>query len=148
MKLTRLLCGLVVALAAFGADVGDWAAVARIVPGTPVEVISGQLQRTSGRILRATADEIAVETGQGASVIARPAVRRVSLLRGSRQRRVLLGTAIGAAVGAAALSIWAGAGDIDIRRDYVVGAGLAVGAAAGAGVGAATAGPVTIYRAR
>lgn len=79
-------------------------------------------------------------------MIAKTDVVRVSLVKSGRKRRALLGLALGAGAGAAALALAAQAGDIDIRRDLIAGAGAVAGGGIGAPVGASTGGPATIYR--
>ncbi|MEZ5367361.1 MAG: hypothetical protein R2748_34725 [Bryobacterales bacterium] len=146
MSWTKLLLGLAMAVAGFGEDPGDWAAVTLLSPGSRVEVVHGQLRKASGRFAGASMEEVRIETDAGVVAIARDAVVRVSRPGRSRKRRALIGAAIGAAAGAGVAALGANAGDIDIRRDYVVGAGVALGAGVGAGVGAASGGPVTVYR--
>jgi hypothetical protein len=129
-------------------DSSDWDALSRLDSGTRVEVIHGNLQRTQGTLSLITADELTIQTESGLQTLPRADIRRVSVPAKSKKKRILMSMAIGAAAGAAVTYLGAESGDIDIRRDYVVGAGLAAGAAAGAGIGALTVGPKTIYRAR
>lgn len=147
MKLIRRLLGYAFATTVAAANLGDWTSVTRVSAGTQIEVIHGRLRRTSGVLVAATAEDITVETAMGSTVIARSEVRRVSLIRHSKKKRILLATAIGAGIGAAAAAIGVHSGDIDIRHDYVVAAGLVAGGGVGAVIGAASSGPVTIYRA-
>jgi hypothetical protein len=130
-----------------GAEPGDWNAVTQAPRGALVEVIHGGLKRATGVLMEATAESVTIRTDAGSSSFARANVRRLSIVKKSRKKRALLGAAIGAGAGAAAMALSANVGDIDIRRDIVVGVGAALGAAAGAGFGALSGGPETIYRA-
>lgn len=148
MSIKRILfLFLFVGLAVSHGEARAWDALAQLPAGATVEVIHGGLKRASGTLVEATSEGITVRTADGINVIARNDVRRVSVMRKSRKKRALLGAAMGAGVGALALALGANSGDIDIRRDIVVGAGAAAGADLGAAVGAATGGPETIYRA-
>ena len=125
----------------------DWSSVSRLAGGTPVEVIHGNLKRAQGTLAGATADSITLRTDTGDATIPRTDVKRVSVRSASRSKRALIGAAIGSVALGAVAAIGAHTGDIDIRRDLVFGAGALAGAAGGAGIGAATSGPQTIYRA-
>lgn len=134
--------------AAMGGDTGSWEAVTQAPRGATVEVIHAQVKRATGTLVDATEEGITIETTTGISLVARREVRRVSLVRKSRKKRALLGAVLGAAAGAAALALGASAGNIDIQRGLVTGAGAALGAGIGGAFGAMTGGSETIYRAR
>ena len=114
--------------------------------GTRVEVTHNRLNRSQVALVHVTDSEIIIGGDAGSTTIARAEVMRVTVTTRSRRHRALLGLAIGAGVGALAMLASAKSGDIDIRRDYLAGGGAIVGAGAGAAIGAATAGPVTVYR--
>jgi uncharacterized protein YcfJ len=124
----------------------DWSRVAALSPGVSVQIVHHGLKQDSGRLVDATSDRIEIDTASGSLQLSKADVRRVSVSRKSRKNRTLIGLGLGAAAGAAILAIGASSGDIDIRRDLVTGAGAVVGGTAGAAIGAATAGPETIYR--
>lgn len=124
-----------------------WRDVERLKPGTRIDVIHGNLARTSGAIDHVTAEGITLRLASGDSFIARAAVKRVSTVSMTRKRRALIGTAVGGGAMAIVSLIAARSGDYDLRHDYVVGAATVLGAGIGAGVGALTGGPRTIYRA-
>ena len=125
----------------------EWGKVFAVAPGAKVEVVHGNLQRAVGAFVEATDDSVTVSSASGTSTIARADVRRFTIQNKSRKKRTLMGLAIGAAAGAAALAIGANSGDIDIRRDWVVAAGALTGGGLGAAAGAFSGGPETIYRA-
>jgi hypothetical protein len=129
------------------ADNSNWDRVSQLPAGTPVEVIYGSLKRANGTVTEANQTAIGVQTDAGTVSIARTDAKRISVTTRSRKKNALIGMAIGAGIGAAALTIGAKAGDIDFRHAWIAAGGAVVGAGAGAGVGALTAGPVTIYRA-
>lgn len=124
----------------------DWNRVVELPVGARVEVIHSGLKRSQGEVVRVTDSEITLRGDAGSPTILRGEVRSVTVSRRSRTRRVLLGLAIGASVGALTTVVSAQSGDIDIRRDYIAGAGALVGGGAGAAIAAVTAGPITIYR--
>ena len=123
-----------------------WDRVAALPPGTRVEVIHGSLKRLQGQVVRSSPADITVQGSANPETVAKADVVRVSTMEKSRRKRALLGLAIGAAAGAAVFVASANAGDVDIRRDLIAGAGGAAGGGVGALVGAATGGPKTIYR--
>ncbi|MBX9602949.1 MAG: hypothetical protein K2X35_18235 [Bryobacteraceae bacterium] len=127
-------------------EVTTWDRVTALRPGTKVEVIHGNLKRLQGQVVRTSAADITVQGSATPETVAKVDVVRVSTIENSRKKRALLGLAIGAAAGAAAFVVGANAGDVDIRRDLIAGAGGAAGGGVGALVGAATGGPKTIYR--
>lgn len=127
-------------------EVTSWDRVASLRPGTRVEVIHGNLKRLHGHVVRTSAADITVQTSANPETVAKVDVVRVSTRENSLKKRALLGLAIGAAAGAAVFVVGGNAGDIDIRRDLMAGAGAAAGGGVGALVGAATGGPKTIYR--
>lgn len=131
-----------------GADPDPWAGVTRLPAGTHVEVIHGKLSRLRGPVLASSPESLIVQSETGRVELPRKEILRVSVHGNGRKKRALTGLALGAAAGAAVFAIGATTGDIDIRRDLVVGAGALAGGGIGAAVGAATAGPRTIYRAR
>jgi hypothetical protein len=134
---------------AFAANENDWENVRKLSPGTKVEVIHHGLKQMSGTLTATTADSLTIqEAGSSTGTTVGVAdVTRVSTARGSRKKHTLIGMAIGAGATAALFAIGASTGDIDIRRDIVVGGGAAIGAAAGAGIGAALPTAKVIYRA-
>lgn len=89
---------------------------------------------------RTSAADITLQVGTNPETVAKVDVVRVSTNEKNRQKRALLGLAIGAAV------FVAGAGDVDNRRCLIAGAGGAAGGGMGALVGAETAGSKTVYR--
>ncbi|MFN0100734.1 MAG: hypothetical protein ACKV2U_01455 [Bryobacteraceae bacterium] len=129
------------------AESNDWSRVAGLRAGTPVEVIHGSMKRAAGTVTEANDSGIGIETRNGTVSILRAETKRVTITTHSRKKRALIGMAIGAGAGAAAMTIAAKTADIDLRHDWIAAAGAVLGGAAGAGVGALTGGPVTIYRA-
>jgi hypothetical protein len=124
----------------------DWSAITRIASGTRVEIIHGALKLSTGELLDSTDEMLTLRTDGGTRVIPRIEVKRVSVIRHSRKKRMLIGMAAGAGAGAAIMLIGAEAGDVDIRYDYLMGAGAVLGGAIGAGVGSLVGGPETVYR--
>lgn len=146
IRIAAALVG-VLAMNAWSAEgENEWSRVVALPTGARVEVIHSGLKRSQGELVRVSDSEIAVRSDAGSTTITRAEVRRVTVNSRSRKRRALIGLAIGAGVGALVTVGAARSGDIDIRRDYVAGAGAVVGAGAGAAIGAATGGPVTVYR--
>ena len=139
----------VIGIATLQAEQGpsDWSAVNAVASGTRMEIVHGSLKRSSGTMVSSTGDSVTLATEAGTSVIPRGEVKRASIIRHSRKKRILIGMAIGAGAGAAIMAIGAQAGDIDLRYDYLMGAGAALGGGIGAGVGSVVGGPLTIYRA-
>ena len=134
---------------AFAANDSDWENVRKLSPGTRVEIIHHGLKQMGGTLVATTSDSVTVrESGSAAETsVAKADVTRISTARGSRKKHTLIGMAIGAGATAALFAVGASTGDIDIRRDIVVGGGAAIGAAAGAGIGAALPTAKVIYRA-
>lgn len=150
MTIRVLLIGLGAGVGALLAqnDRSDWSRVAGLAAGTRVEVIHGNLKRLQGSVVAASSGDITVQTRDTRETVGKGDVLRISIAEGSRKKRALLGMALGAAAGGVALAAGAQAGDIDIRRDVMAGAGAAAGGGIGALIGAATGGPRTIYRRR
>jgi hypothetical protein len=142
LSMTTLLCILLLAAAE-----GSWSQVESLAAETKIQVVKRDRKSLSGEFVRATANEIVVNSGGQAITVPQADVVRVSRSAG-RARNAILGAAIG--VGAAAvlggilrtrLNNEAGNGD------QALGVALAAGAGAGAGIGASMMHFETIYRA-
>src|SRR5262245_19785311 len=108
MRIGQTLWLLAVTVAAAnGAERRDWNAVTQAPRGAQVEVIHSGLKRARGVLVEATAESITVQAEAGPTSIARADVSRVSILKRLRMNRTLVGAAIGAGVGAAAMALGA-----------------------------------------
>jgi len=125
----------------------DWNSVSGLKAGTRIEVVHGNFKRSTGALTGATPDGITLTTGAGEVMVSRAEVKRISTASLSRKKRTLIGLAVGSGGMAIAAAIGAQAGDIDIRRDVVVGAAALAGGSVGAAIGAISGGPRTLYRA-
>jgi len=131
VRLVALIMGLSLWSAASGGEPEptSWDRVFIVPPGTMVEVIFGSLKRVQGDLVSISPEEITVQGEGPRAVIAKTDVVRVSLVKSGRKQRALLGLALDAGAGAAVLALGAHAGDIDIRRDLIAGAGAVAGGA-------------------
>jgi hypothetical protein len=106
--------------------------LSRLEAGVRILIVEGSDRESTGRFIRATADEITIDTDRGEQQFAREQVRAVAL----KERFTQIGTFVGAAVGAAigADHYCRGAGDHPECADAMVlygGIGCGIGALGG-----------------
>lgn len=119
---------------AYGAEKNDWANVEALHRGARIGVVEVGLKRVEGRFAGADGTAIRLESG-GVTAIRQENVVRVYRIGMSRQKRMLIGAAVGLAAGA---TIAAGVGS-GSNGEGIFAGGAAPGAAVagGAGIGIA-----------
>ncbi|MBY0504451.1 MAG: hypothetical protein K2X03_11105 [Bryobacteraceae bacterium] len=125
-----------------------WSNLQRLHAGQRIEVVDTKLKTHRGEFASAGTDDLTIQTASGSLVMSRGSVFRVSLREHSKRlRNTLLGAAIGGgaalAIGAIADRRFSNEGREHIAKTILTPIGLGVGA----GIGAASAGFETIYRA-
>lgn len=133
-KLLTISLAAALSFGARGAEKNDWANVEALQRGARIGVVETGLKRVEGRFAGADGTSIRLEEGRSIS-IARENVVRVYRIGMSRQKRLLIGTAVGLAAGA---TIAAGVGN-GSNGEGIFAGGAAQGAAVagGAGIGLA-----------
>lgn len=125
------------------AQSSEWQVLGQIKAGTKVQVVEQSLKSTSGRFVRVSETNLALNVDNKEVVISRDQVYRVSISGKNRKRNVLIGLAIGAGAGAGL-----GAAANRVVGDAAVVPGMAAAfAGVGAGVGALCPAAKTVYRA-
>jgi hypothetical protein len=135
----------------------DWSSLQQLRVGQKIEVVDTNLKKLKGTFLSFSEEAISLRVGKDEVGVQRPNVLRVSLRgKSKRLRNALIGMAIGAGAGVAAIEICAQASSRFsfspcLGQDFRAVAYailVPVGGAAGAGIGAAfPPGYQTIYRA-
>lgn len=125
-----------------------WSNLQRLQTGQRIEVVDTKLKTYRGEYAGAGTDDLTIQTSKGPLVMSAGSVLRVSLRKHSnRLRNTLLGAAIGGgaalAIGAIADRRFSNEGRDHFAKSILTPIGLGVGA----GLGAASGGFETIYRA-
>jgi hypothetical protein len=137
------------------ADETGWSNLQQLRVGQKIEVVDTNLKKHKGTFLSFSDEAISLRVGKDEVGVQRPNVLRVSLREKSKRlRNALIGMAIGAGAGVAAVEICAQASSglsPCLGQDFRATAYailVPVGGAVGAGIGAAFPGYQTIYRAK
>jgi hypothetical protein len=144
--LHALTLAAVLAASATAATHDDWNDVVELPQGARIEVVHGALQKTEGLLAAVSVDSLSIQTESGPRTLDRADVHRVTVKSGSRKRRVLIGTIVGAASGAAFAAVGGAIDSFEVRTGIVMAAAVTGGAGIGAAVGAAASGSRTVYR--
>jgi len=116
-----------------------------------IEVVDMNLKSLKGRLVRVSDAAISIRTDKEEAAVERANVMRVSTPGGRRGHNALIGLGIGAAAGAAVITVaiatHPGAFDESAEAAGVAVGAIVWGGGIGAGIGAAFPGSRTIYRA-
>ena len=131
----------------------SWGNLQQLRVGQKIEVVDTNLKKYKGTFLSFSEEAISLRVKKQEVGVQRPNVLRVSLREKSKRlRNALIGMAIGAGAGVAAVEIcaYASSGSLPCAgqdfRAVAYAILVPVGGAAGAGIGAAFPGYQTIYR--
>jgi hypothetical protein len=124
-----------------------WDNLKQLEVGQKIEVVDMNLKSLKGRLVSVSEAAISIRTDKEEAAVERANVMRVSTPGGRRGHNALIGLGIGAAAGAAVITVAFATREVPEYAPQIAAGAIVWGGGIGAGIGAAFPGSRTIYRA-
>jgi hypothetical protein len=116
----------------------NWATIQALSPGVKLLIETNDKKRFEGKLRSATETTLTLDRSSGAANLNKTDIQRIYRLGGgSRVKTAVIGTAVGAGVGAGASLVLLGATGGSDDFNGILGTGILIGAGIGAALGAA-----------